>query len=131
MWRWLVAGWIWTLTQSTRLARAAVKGASIGAAWSAARSRSLAQWLQRETIHLASWTRNKAGRFSRTSLATASLGFSWGPAAKRPAGNNHRALVPRRSTALISFEPRRARLPAVSGLEAPPPVNSDAARAFP
>jgi hypothetical protein len=111
LWRWLVAAWGWTWTQSARLARIAAKTASIAAAWGAAQSRSLAFCLHRETAELAAWTRKKAGHFSRASLATASLGFSWAPAATRQAGNAHRALVPRRGTALISFEPGRSRLP--------------------
>jgi hypothetical protein len=111
LWRWLTTMWSWTRIQSARLARVSVKGASIAAAWSTAQSRSLAHWLRRETGELASLTRKKAGHFSRTSLATASLGFSWSPDTKQCAADNHRALVPRRCTALISFEPRRSSLP--------------------
>jgi hypothetical protein len=150
-WRWLRAAWVWTKIEAARLARAAIKGASIAAAWSAARLRTLvtslrrstirlatslrreilrlAVSLRRETIRLASWTRKKTGHFSRASLATASMGFSW----TKPAGHvaETRALAIRRSTALVSFEPRRARLPAINGLIVPPRVSSDAAHASP
>jgi hypothetical protein len=129
LWRWLIAAWGWTWTQFTRLARASIKGASIGAAWSAAQSRSLALWLRRETTRLVSWTRTKAGHFSRASLATASLGFSWAPAANNAAGSTHRALVPRRGTALISFEPQAMFPPYTLGDRVP--INSRADRASP
>ena len=118
------------------------QGASIGAAWSAAQARALATSLRRETIRLAaslrretsrlaSWTNKKAGHFSRASLATASLGFSWTKQAGQHADVNHRALVIRRCTALTSFEPRRAHLPALNGPDAPHPVSSRAVHASP
>jgi hypothetical protein len=129
LWRWLIAAWGWTQIQSVRLARISANGASIAAAWSGAQSRSLALWLHRETTEVASWTRKKAGRFSRASLATASLGFSWAAAANNAAGRDHRALVPRRSTALNSFEPQ-AMLPRhTAGNRVP--INSPADRASP
>ena len=129
--RWLIAAWAWTRIEATRLARAAVKGASIGAGWIAAQSQALATSLRRETIKLASWARKKTEHFSRASLATASLGFSWAKQAGQPADANHRALVIRRCTALVSFEPRRAHLPAINGPGAPRPVSSGAAHASP
>ena len=129
MWRWFVAAWAWTKIEAAQLARAAIKGASIAAAWSAAQSQTLANSLRRETIQLAAWTRQKTGHFSRASLATASLGFSWAKPAGGQAGANHRAFAIRRCTALVSFEPRRAHLPAISGPAAPRPVSSDAVHA--
>lgn len=131
MWRWLVAAWAWTKIEAAQLARAAIKGASIAGAWSAAQSQALARSLRREIVQLAAWTRQKTGHFSRASLATASLGFSWAKSAGEQADANRRALAIRRCTALVSFEPRRAHLPAVSGPAVPPPVSSDAVHASP
>jgi hypothetical protein len=139
--RWLAAVWTWTRIEAARLARAAVAGASIATTWSAAQSRALARslrretirlaaLLQRETVRLASWTRKKTGHFSRASLATASLGFAWTNQAGQPSDARHRALAVRRCTALVSFEPRRARLPAISG-PAARRVSSHAAHASP
>ncbi len=110
--RWLIAAWAWTRVEATRLARVSIKGATIGAAWSAAQSRAGVAALHRESTRVAASTRKKAGHFSRASLATASLGFSW---AKQPGhhADAHRALAIRRCTALICIEPRRARLPAI------------------
>ncbi len=129
--RWLIAAWAWSRIEAARLARAAMASASTSAAWSAARSQALATSLRRETIQLASWTLKKTGHFSRASLATASLGFSWAKPAGQRADANHRALVIRRSTALISFEPRRAHLPVVIGPAAPRPISSNAVHASP
>ena len=129
-WRWLIAAWAWTRIETARLARAAITGAAIASAWSAAQSRAAATALRRESTRLASWTRHKAGHFSRASHATASLGFSWAKPAG-PADTAHRALAIRRSTALISFEPRRAHVPALVGPTAPRPVSSRAAHASP
>jgi hypothetical protein len=137
--RWLAAVWTWTRIEAARLARGAVAGASIATTWSAAQSRALARslrresirlaaLLRRETVRLASWTRKKTGHFSRASLATASLGFAWTNQAGQPADARHRALAVRPCTALVSFEPRRARLPAVSG-PAARPVSSHAVHA--
>jgi hypothetical protein len=153
LWGWLRGAWAWTKIEAARLARAAIKGASIAAAWSTAQSRAAAAMLQRqtirlatslrretlrfassvrrETLQLAAWTRKKTGHFSRASLATASMGFSWTKPAGHAAGARNRALAIRRSTALVSFEPRRARLPAINGPIVPPPVSSDAAHASP
>lgn len=142
LWRCLIVAWAWTRIEAARLARAAMTSASIGAAWSAAQARALATSLRRETIRLAaslrretsrlaSWTNKKAGHFSRASLATASLGFSWTKQAGQHADVNHRALVIRRCTALTSFEPRRAHLPALNGPDAPHPVSSRAVHASP
>jgi hypothetical protein len=131
LWRWLIVAWAWTRIEAARLARASIKAASIGAAWSAAQARALATSLRRETVRLASWTNKKAGHFSRASLATASLGFSWTKQAGQRADASHRALVIRRCTALISFEPRRAHLPALNGPDAPHPVSSRAVHASP
>jgi hypothetical protein len=142
LWRWLRAAWAWTKIAAARLARAAIKGASIAAAWSATQSRALATSLRRkslrlaisvrrETLQIAAWTRKKTGHFSRASLATASMGFSWTKPASHVADPRHRALAIRGSTALVSFEPRRARLPAINGPIVPPRVNSDAAHASP
>jgi hypothetical protein len=129
---WLSAAWSGTRLKAGVLARATIKGASIAAAWSVTQARALALSLRRELGQLASSTRKKTGHFSRASLATASLGFSWAKQAERhPPGANHRALAIRRCTALISLEPRRARLPTVSGLDAPQPVSSRAYRASP
>jgi hypothetical protein len=130
MWQWLVAAWAWARIETARLARASITGASIASAWSAAQSRAGAAALHRESTRLASWTRKKAGHFSRASLATASLGFSWANQAGG-ANNTHRALVIRRSTALISFEPRPAHWPALSRRTAPRPVSSRAVHASP
>jgi hypothetical protein len=152
-WCWLRAAWAWTKIEAARLARAAIEGASVATAWSAAQSRAfatslrratirlaaalqrettkLATSVRRETIQLAAWTRKKTGHFSRASLVTASLGFSWTKPAGHVAETRHRALAIRRSTALVSFEPRRARLPAINGLIVPPRVSSDAAHASP
>jgi hypothetical protein len=91
----------------------------------------LATLLRRETLQIAAWTRKKTGHFSRASLATASMGFSWTKPASHVADPRHRALAIRGSTALVSFEPRRARLPAINGPIVPPRVNSDAAHASP
>jgi hypothetical protein len=141
-WRWLAATWAWAKIEATRLARAAIKGASIAASWSAARSRAagvvlqrdtlrLAASLRRETSRLTSWTRKKTGHFSRASLATASLGFSWTKSNTQQADPHRQAVAIRRCTALVSFEPRRARLPAISGPPAPRPVSSHAVHASP
>jgi hypothetical protein len=128
--RWLIAAWAWTRIETARLARAAISGAAIASAWSTAQSRAGAASLHRESTRLASLTRKKAGHFSRASHATASLGFSWAIPAG-PANTTHRALAIRRSTALISFEPRRAHVPALVGPTAPRPVSSRAAHASP
>lgn len=141
-WHWLRAAWAWTKIEAARLARAAVKGASIAAAWSATQSHTLANSLRRKTLRfaisvrretrqLAAWTRKKTGHFSRASLATASMGLSWTKPAGQVADARHRALAIRRSTALVSFEPRRARLPAINGPVVPPRVSSDSAHASP
>jgi hypothetical protein len=141
-WRWLRAAWAWTKIEAARLARAAIKRASIAAAWSATQSHALANSLRRkalrfaisvrrETLQLAAWTRKKTGHFSRASLATASMGFSWTKPAGHVADTRHRALAIRRSTALVSFKPRRARVPAINGPVVPPRVSSDAAHASP
>jgi hypothetical protein len=153
LWGWLRAAWAWTKIEAARLARTIAKGTSIVAAWSAAQSRAfaisfrrattrlatslrretlrLAISVRRETLQLAAWTRKKTGHFSRASLATASMGFSWTKPAGHVAETRHRALAIRRSTALVSFEPRRARLPAINGPIVPPRVSSDAAHASP
>jgi hypothetical protein len=130
MWRWLLAAWARTRTEAARLARASISGASSAADWSAAKSHAGATALHRESTRLASWTRKKAAHFSRASLATASLGFSWANQAGH-ADTTQRALVIRRSTALISFEPRPAHWPALSRRTAPGPVSSRAAHASP
>ena len=130
LWRWLMATLAWSRFQTARLARASITGASIASAWSAAQSRAGAAALHRESTRLASWTRKKAAHFSRASLATASLGFSWANQAGH-ADTAHRALVIRRSTALISFEPRPAHWPALAGPTAPRPVSSRAVHASP
>jgi hypothetical protein len=126
-WRWLRAAWAWSKIAAARLARTAVKGASIAATWTLR----LAISVRRETLQLAAWTRKKTGHFSRASLATASMGFSWTKPVGHVADTRHRALAIRRSTALVSFEPRRARLPAINGQIVPPRVSSDAAHASP
>jgi hypothetical protein len=128
--RWLSAAWAWTQIEAGLVARNSLNGAAIGSSWIAAKSRAGALSLQDELVHLASWTNKKAGHLSRASLATASLGFSWAKPNGQPASANHRALVTRRCTALISFEPRRARLPAIR-LSATRAVSSDADRASP
>jgi hypothetical protein len=114
--RWLLAAWAWTQVTATALARASLASAVIGASWIAATLRTGALALRRELTRLArlaAWTNKKAGHFSRASLATASLGFSWASTDKRPSDHAHGALAPRRCTALVSFEPQRARLPAL------------------
>ena len=137
-----LVAWAWTRIEAARLARAAMikrfdrcgleRGPGAGAGDVATpRDVRLAASLRRETSRLASWTNKKAGHFSRASLATASLGFSWTKQAGQHADVNHRALVVRRCTALISFEPRRARLPALIGPDAPHPISSRAGRASP
>jgi hypothetical protein len=153
LWGWFRAACAWTKIEAARLARAAIKGASITAAWSATQSHALATSLRREslrlaatlrrktlrlaisvrreTLQLAAWTRKKTGHFSRASLATASMGFSWTKPAGHVADTRHRALAIRRSTALVSFEPRRIRLPAINGPIVSPQVSSDAAHASP
>jgi hypothetical protein len=142
LWRWLVAAWAWTKIEAARLARTAITAASIAATWSATRSRRAATSLRRqtlrlaasarrETIQLAAWTRQKTGHFSRASLATASMGFSWAKSATQAADPRRRAVAIRRCTALISFEPPRALLPAISGPPAPRPVSSHAVHASP
>jgi hypothetical protein len=121
----------WSAAQAQALATSLRRETVRFVAWSAAQARAFTTSLRRETIRLAAWTRRKTGHFSRASLATASLGFSWSKPAGQPADASRRALTIRRCTALISFEPRRAHLPAISGPAAPPSVSSNAVHAVP
>jgi hypothetical protein len=132
---WTLALAAWALAEVRLAARGLGRGAAIAAAWTAHHSRivgamvwrsllaasvwarieaaRLAIVLHRELRRFSAWTRKKAGHFSRTSLATASLGFSWAKTEGPHPAAAHRALAIRRCTALVLFEARRARLPAL------------------
>ncbi len=110
-----------TSARAQTFARASVAGASSGLSWSVQNARGFSHGLHGVLSAAAAGTSTRAQTFARASVAGASSGFSWAvqnarrilqaaPDDRRSAA--HRALVVRRSTALIRFEPKRAGLPA-------------------
>ncbi len=138
LWRWLTAFCAWILSQSRTLAGFTIRASSAGLAWLAARSRAFGIVLQHRLTAFSAQARLQAARLTRTSIDGVSTGISWAAAPARPQIRGareflsriaawiarrlahakrgsvaHRALAIRQSTALIRFEPKRIRLPAL------------------
>jgi hypothetical protein len=99
-------------------------GARRARSWGAARSQAAAIALKRDLSDGAAWSAAKAKEAARASIVSGRAGYSWAALRMRHAANEtfrakppvidqtRRALVVRRSTALICFDPKRAGLPA-------------------
>jgi hypothetical protein len=106
-------------------ARAARVEARRASSWGAAHSRTAAVVLKRNMADGAAWSSAKAKTTAQASIAASRIGYSWAALRMRQASNgffratrpvadqNHRALVVRRSTAIICFEPKRGGHPAL------------------
>jgi hypothetical protein len=125
----LLRGLTWTAVNVRLFVRAARIEARRAASWSAPHAQAATLALKRNLSEGAAWSAAKATQArdatARATIAAARMSHSWaelkmGHASnglsreEAPAtGQTHRALVVRRSTAIICFEPRRSGLPAL------------------
>jgi hypothetical protein len=115
------------------LARNSAQGARVASAWTATTSRAAATSTRAGALHLqrnlstgAAWSGAKAKATAQSSVAASRATYVWAASwathkmhygsngylrAKPSLDQNHRALVVRRSTALIRFEPKQGPFP--------------------
>ncbi len=115
----------WTAVNVRLFVRAARVEARRASSWGAAHSRTAAVVLKRNMTDGAAWSAAKAKDTAQASIVASRMGYSWAALRMRQVCNgflratppvlnqNHRALVVRRSTAIICFEPKHAGRPAL------------------
>ncbi|MGE3529231.1 MAG: hypothetical protein AB7G54_07360 [Methyloceanibacter sp.] len=116
----------WTTVNGRILGRATLANAGRAASWSGANARVAASLLRRNISDGAAWSAARTKQAARASIATSRQAYSWAALRLRDASHAAsraeatpvgaqatRALIVRRSTALIMFEPKRAGLPAL------------------
>jgi hypothetical protein len=113
----------WTAVNGRILARASAKNARRASIWGAAQSRAAAASIGRNASRGAAWSAATAKEAARASIAASRESYSWVMLRMRAVSNatfgatapniahTGRALIVRRSTALICFEPKRPGFP--------------------